>query len=271
MENSQMPHLLKRHSTALCSASLLALVSLQAHAEGPEDRATYGFDLGIGGMVRPAYEGSDDEKLRAMPLVRGFYNTQIGRFSLGENGLTWSIPLYSFEVGASLGFDRGRKESASPDLAGLGDISRSTTGGLFGIYRRGPLDLRISGKSTLTSNNRSSATMDLGAGYHFKLSDRWILTPGVSATWANAHYMQRYFGVTDEQSYNSGLPEFHAESGWKNAGVGLNVMYRLSKSWGVMADVRQNVLLGDAADSPITRKKNQTSGMLGISYHWQDQ
>jgi len=265
-----MPHLSTRRAPLLCSTALLALASLQAHAEGPEDNAGYGFDLGIGGIVRPAYEGSDDEKLRAMPMVRGFYNTNIGRFSLGENGLAWSIPLYSFEVGASLGYDRGRKESASPDLAGLGDIKRSATGGLFGVYHRGPLDLRVSGKTTLSSNNRSSATMDIGAGYHIKLSERWMLTPGIGATWANSHYMQRYFGVTDEQSYNSGLPEFHAESGWKNAGVGLNVMYRLSKSWGLMADVRHNVLLGDAADSPVTHKKNQDSAMLGISYHWQD-
>lgn len=262
---------LTRNQSLACSATLLTLASLPAHAAGPDDRSGYGFDLGLGASVRPAYEGSDDEKLRALPIVRGFYNTGLGRFSLGREGLGWSVPLGHFEVGASLGYEGKRKESASADLAGLGDIKGSTTGGLFGIYHLGALDLRVGGKSALSRSNRAAATFDVSANYRIRLSERWMLSPGVGATWANDHYMQRYFGVSAEQSANSGLPEFSAGSGWKTAGVGVNVMYRLSRRWGLMANVRDSVMLGDAADSPIVRKKNQVSGMFGVTYRWHHQ
>lgn len=258
-------------TTALCLLPLAAAHAQEFPGDGPgNDGARAGLDLGGGVGLRPRYEGSDEHVVRALPLVRAYANSPAGRIGLGAGGLTWSVrPADGLNLGLSLGYQRGRKESASQELRGLGDVKGGTEVGASGSYRLGAASIRLGAKTLTSGAGKTSTTAELGLSYFMRLGERFVLIPTADLVWANDKYMQRYFGVSAEQSLNAGLPVYSAGSGLKSAGVGLMLRYRLTDSVGLFALARENVLLGDAGDSPITRNRSQPQLLLGASYRFE--
>ncbi|GAA5165333.1 MipA/OmpV family protein [Viridibacterium curvum] len=249
---------------------MLPLAQIHAQEIPGDGGGRAGLDLGGGVGLRPRYEGSDEHALRALPIIRAYANSPVGRFGLGEGGLNWSVrPAEGLNLGLSLGYQRGRKESASQELRGLGDVKGGTEVGAFGNYRIGRAFVRAGAKTLTTGTGKTGTTAELGLGYLFRLNDKLALIPSADVVWANDKYMQRYFGVSSEQSLNSGLPVYTAGSGLKSAGVGLMLRYRVTDAVNVFALARESVLLGDAADSPVTRNRSQPQLMLGASYRFE--
>jgi outer membrane protein len=87
---------------------------------------------------------------------------------------------------------------------------------------------------------------------------------GVGTTWTNAHYMRTLFGVDARQSARSGLPTFSPDSGISSARLFLSVRYQVRPHWQVGAQAYVGRLFGDAADSPITQKRNS----VAVEYSW---
>ena len=82
-------------------------------------------------------------------------------------------------------------------------------------------------------------------------------------------HMEAYFGVSPAQSAASGYAAFDAGAGVKSQHLVLDFDMALSRWWYVNAMVRTARLAGDAADSPITQRTRQTSGMLAVRYQFQ--
>lgn len=259
-------------SKAVLFLGLITLMSVSprlALADTPAAEPRYGIDIGAGAISRPRYEGSAETVVRAVPLLRAFHETGAGKFSFGEGGLAWSIkPHKQFELGASIAYSRGRKESASHELAGLGSVAGGAELGLFGAYQLGPVELRASGKTASAGASRGNATADFQIGYRTGLTEKLGLQALAGLNWANRQYMQDYFGVSQAQSARSGLAVFSPESGFKSAAVGLNLSYRFGAQFSALASWRGSVLLGDANDSPVSRKREQNLFVLGLNYHW---
>ena len=73
------------------------------------------------------------------------------------------------------------------------------------------------------------------------------------------------------QSARSGMRQYQAEGGFKDAGISLDLNYNLTDNWGLTGQVGYKRLLGDAADSPLVEDRgsaNQfTTGLL-VSYEF---
>ena len=88
---------------------------------------------------------------------------------------------------------------------------------------------------------------------------------GAGVSLANAEYMQSFFGVTAAPATASGYRVYAPEGGTRNARVNLALTYMASPRVNT-AGMTANTLLGDAADSPLVRKKTSVNGLLAAAY-----
>ena len=83
--------------------------------------------------------------------------------------------------------------------------------------------------------------------------------------------MDTYFGVNQDNRGSSGLPDFKADSGFKDAGISLIVDYTPWEQWGIMGLLSYSALLNDAKDSPLVddkgNDKQMSFGLMG-TYRW---
>jgi outer membrane protein len=78
-------------------------------------------------------------------------------------------------------------------------------------------------------------------------------------TWANARYMQVWFGVTPAQSVASGLPVYNAHSGLRDATVSASAEYVLSDRWSVLGTFGYTRLLSSAANNPLVKQRGSAN------------
>ena len=239
----------------------LATPSLNQFAFVTEKLSQWNVVLGGGGMIAPKYEGSDEFEIKPVPFITASYGDWLRVDPRGA-----SVSLYRFgdlHLNAKLGYDLGRKEDKSAHLRGLGDIDPGALVGAELAYKFGALKLFGELNQTIGGSDGLQARFGAELGYKY---DRWLLTAGASATWADSKYMSTYFGVTPLQSTRSGLPVFDIGAGLKRVDVSASVTYAMTENWLVRAQAGYGFLLGDVANSPIVQREAQPFGMLGIGY-----
>ena len=95
-----------------------------------------------------------------------------------------------------------------------------------------------------------------------------VVSGGVSLDWADSNYNQSFFGVSSAQSASSGLRRYSAGSGLKSANATLGLAKPLGPNWGITGEVTYSKLLGDAADSPITKKDSSLTYSVGVGFNF---
>lgn len=250
---------------------LAALSSVQAEdvwsgPQHPEQEKDWKFELGGGAMFGPKYEGSDNYTVMPFPNASIEYKNGLF-FANGGDGIG-SYPLQgeNYKVGASIGSAMGRSEDDDKDnLRGMGEIDTGVVGNLMGEYDIGPL--KLSGKLT-KSNDDYGMTAEADLGTMFPVTEKLMVIWKIGAKWADEDQMNTYFGVSPTQSAHSGYARYHAESGFKSVGVTVGAFYNITEHWDAMLMVNGDQLIGDAADSPITKQEFQPMALLGVSYQF---
>lgn len=220
--------------------------------------------VGAGAIYAPKFEGSDEFEIIPAPLISATF----GRVTVDPDGLTINVlESNGFEFTLNGGYELGggRKESDSRHLRGLGDIS---AGGLVGgqvSYEMGPLEFYA--KVDKTIGGSESLLGQLGANVSHQ-SDRFILSAGASATFADDKHMDSYFGVNAAQSVRSGLQQYDANAGLKRFDIEASVTYMATENWFVRGQAGVGFLTGDAKDSPIVQNDVQPSAMLLVGYKY---
>lgn len=225
----------------------------QSHEEG--DAKLWRVTVGGGVVSMPRFPGSDSHKVSVLPRVGASY----GRFFIGGEPGAGSLAglgvnLYRdarwrFSAAVSAGLAR-RREIEDPRLSGLGDVKRTVSGGLAVSYSRGWLRARATVASDVAGNKHGTlARLDLSGRY--RPNDRWTFSAGPGLTWANARYMQTFYGVDATQSARSGLPGFDARGGLERLRFSAGADYDLNRHWGLGASGWVATLQTDAAASPI--------------------
>lgn len=272
---------------AIAPFALVLSVHSNASAQDVVDDLTniekWDFAIGAGAMVGPKYEGSDENEVTAMPYLSIEWNDFV--FLNPEDGLgVHAYQSEDLEVDVSIGYDMGRKESDSSDLAGLGDVDGSVTANLGIEYELGPvspfleLSKQMGGANGMTAEigvetmvplamlyagNGGGGARDEGEG-----PSGPALMFGISTQWADDNYMSENFGITAAQAAASGLSQHTAGSGFKSAGVEAGVMIPFGENWALNMMVEYSVLLGDAADSPVVKDDTQLSGGTFLRYQF---
>ena len=99
----------------------------------------------------------------------------------------------------------------------------------------------------------------------------FLVAAAGTVSWANARYTQSYFGVDANQSAvaflnGSAVPTFAAGAGLRDASPALLASVRIDQHWSVQSLARAEVLLGDAASSPLTERRVQLTFGGFIAY-----
>lgn len=235
-------------------------VRLYGAAPGEE-----GGTIGVVALAGYRYAGSDERRYMVVPGID--YQWKNGWFAGTANGIGINLSKQpGIDYGLRLTADLGRSQDRSNALYGMGDINaRPEFGGFF--------NYTLSREMVLTSslrygagNDRHGLLVDAGAVYSMQLAPQWRLALGLAATYANANYMQSYFGVDQAQAASSGYGAYTAKAGLRDVRANLSLAYHFNPRTVLMTGVSFTSLQGDAKDSPLTRQSQGTSGIMVISY-----
>ena len=230
--------------------------------EAVETQGVSNIRLGLGPITSPDYDGDDSYDIKPAPMVSLHYrdlilidNNNIRINLFGKDGLFDSV---HFRAGPLLKLDRGRDESDSKDLTGLGDVGTSIELGVFASYTYERTRARLRLQHDVISGH--SGTRVIGdLRYIFLEITDLVVTSSASIEWANNDYMDSYFSITPEQSFNSNLPDFNAGSGLKAFSLSVGANYSISRHWALVANVGYSRLLGDAHTSPLIAMRGSSN------------
>jgi outer membrane scaffolding protein for murein synthesis (MipA/OmpV family) len=249
--------------------------------EMPRPRPTRSWDAAIGFVAAygSEYPGSDQ---RGADIAPGF-GLRWGRFSFTSRSafaVRTSDPAATgglrvelgrsehFRVGLGLRYDRGRKESANDDFEGLGDVPAGVMLRINPRYRLGDGWTAGGSVSFPLFGNGPGTHGEFTLGRDLRLSPATTFGAGVSLAFGSRRYLQNYFGITEEQSARSGYPVHRvtfgpsalaASAGWRTDVFG---------NWVLLYGVGASRLLGEPADSPLTRRPWSWNVNGGIVYHF---
>jgi len=253
-------------------ASGVALLVLSALAAGPAHGEIGTPDLTgrIGGFAffAPEFEGAKDYAPAGYPLIEFTFREQF--FLDVRRGVGMDVLRAGrLSAAVALGYHFGRDAGDSDALTGLPDIN----GGLqiqgFATFKLLPTtDLDLTLRRGLTGGD-DGFLAEIGASHATRIAPGWITRYGLSATYADGQYMEKYFTVTTPQAATSGLSAFSAGPGFKDIEASATLIWSFADNWAAIGRVSAKRLLGDAADSSIVSEKgdpNQFTFGLGASY-----
>ena len=100
-------------------------------------------------------------------------------------------------------------------------------------------------------------------------SKTFMIFAGPSITMATHHYLQVLYGVSPQQSINSGHPVYEIpHAGTSAAGVGFSATKFLSDHWLLNADMAINQIRRSPAHSPVVQRRTQRVLALSVNYMW---
>lgn len=262
-------------SAAVAGMALLIVATGRAAADEdiPAMPAGLHGSIGMGAAVMPEHEGSKDHMTRAMPNINLFYGDSLffTRLSAGANLLRFKTEQgVAITAGPLLALRRGRDQDDNEALNGLGDIDTGLDAGGFVRFRKQGWHASVDVRQNVT-NSDEGATVRLSAGHGMPLGQKLKLRANLETTWASADYMKTFFGIDALQSARSGIAQYEAGSGFKDAGASIMADYAITRDWAGFATIRYKRLLGDAADSPIVAdlgSRDQVSSGVGIKYRF---
>jgi outer membrane scaffolding protein for murein synthesis (MipA/OmpV family) len=159
------------------------------------------------------------------------------------------------------------------ELQGMRSIGWALQGGGFmNIWPTHWIRIHVEGLKGVTSESGVVVNTGLDFVHHPK---DWNLSIGPRYSWGDAKFNGTYFGVTPAEALASPYlaNPFHAGAGSHYAGVEAMAEYKWRPRWRITFNANYNRLLGDDANSPLTRQlgtPNQFGVGTGIRFMLQD-
>jgi outer membrane protein len=232
----------------------------------PPGAGAWSVTLGGGVAATPAYAGADTDRARIVPFAEIIYDKTL---YLGADGLRVNlINSHGFHAGPLLSYLGGRNDDSDPRLYGLGDIHASLTAGAFVSYNYRHFQIATSVRQAIT-NTDNGLLGEVQADYLLPLMKRrMVIAFGPDMEFANARYNQTWFGVSQAQSFDSGLPMYTPGGGVRDYGVHATLTYHYSEHMILRAFGSIKNLTGDDANSPLVEDRTQSLFGVGLAYHF---
>lgn len=241
---------MKRLLALTALLSLSAALPAAAQVAGERELS---FDMGLGVLHAPEYQGSDQSKAKPWLIMR---NLSVGAAgAAGERA-------QGFSFGGSFDYRGARKADDFDALKGLDDIDAAVEAGLKLSYTAGPVTGYAAARKGFGGHH--GVTGEFGAKYRIDATERVTLWLGAEADYGDASFNGTYFGVSADEAARSGLAAFDPDGGIYAASVGVQARYRLNDDWAVLGEAKYKKLVGDVADSPLVKDKAQPSVRVGL-------
>ncbi len=264
-----MPDFASRHLPiwvmALSFSSLVCAQSDDERAFTGPDQARKGGRVSIGLSSRADFSDSSRASVSVMPAVE--YQWANGWFAGTNRGVGYNFSKDpALQYGLGLGLDFGRKESTTGPLSGMGSIGSQVEYGAFLNYAP-DRNWRLNSVLRYGAGSTGQGVMaNLGASYTMHIAPQWRLEWGVATTWANAQYMQSYYGVSAAQSLSSGHAVYSPGAGISDVSTSLNLSYQATPRVSVTGGLKATSLVGSARTSPTVSSPRSVSGSVSVGY-----
>jgi len=257
--------------TSLICLIFVLVTSTASAEENQNQEESLRIILGGGLLSRPVYPGSDEQEIRALPLVSFRYQ----RFFLGglpglENGLgayVYESDRWKLAIIGLRDVEEPRKESDDSNLQGLGDIQPTTHAGIYSSYNRDWLSLNLIVLSDIEDNNQGTF-VNLGVRATHKPLPRLQVSAATSVIWADNERLQTFFGVDDQQSSHSIHQPYYLDSGIARIRFSIGARYLMTPHWGVGANITTTRLQDEVGESPVVQDKTQNVLGLFLMYRF---
>ena len=193
----------------------------------------------------------------AAVLSINVYYRDLWYFSTGE-GLGYNFLRGDhYQVGIGLSYDLGREQRVDgANLNGMGDIKAAPVAKIHGSWvlsRKFPMILRVSARQYI--GGAQGAVGNASVYVPLPGSSRtFVMFAGPSITMGTRHYLQTVYGVSEQQSIESGHPEYlFTRAGTSDAGVGFSATKFLGKHLLVNLDAAISQVRGDGLAQPADR------------------
>jgi outer membrane scaffolding protein for murein synthesis (MipA/OmpV family) len=242
---------------------------------------------GIGVVSAPRYKGSDRQETDPVALVQVQWSNGIFVSGLSAGMHLSASP--TLEFGPLLAIEPGRNASGAQKLSGIGgvggvgvaapgtgatqaprftDIDSALQGGAFLNHY---LDENLRLTSSLlygAGNNHNGLLLNAGIQKFIQVAPHHAITLSAGATWANRRYTQDYFGVVAAPGATPDVPTYRPSGGIRDIQLTVNWNWELSNLWLLTSQLSLNRLMGPAADSPLTDRRNNATVRTGLVYRF---
>jgi outer membrane protein len=245
--------------------TILALCAFHGKGYAAEDS----FSAGAGVAYVPEYAGADKSRLVPLPFLERTWSN--GAFISTRRGAGWGTTVEGVSLSAALSYDGGREDhkknffSGSDALRGMGKIEGAAQAVLSAGYQLGDVGLSLSTRQNL-GHREYGASYSLGASMALYSSASDQVGLGVAAQYGDSRHMQTWFGVSAAQSARSGYRQYQPKAGLEQVTAGLNWSHVIDANWTVLTAAGVTRLTGDAADSPLTKRKTTPMLVTGLNY-----
>jgi outer membrane protein len=249
--------------------ALTTLCALGANSRAADAPAGDSLTVGLGAAYVPEYAGSDDSRTVPLPFLERTWGN--GFFISTRRGLGYQTNVGAVNLSGALGYGGARDEkkrtfaAGSDALRGMGDIDGGLQAVLTASYQLGTVGLSL-GTTQAVGKRENGSTYTLGASMPLYNGGSHNVSLSASAVYGDNKHMQTYFGVTDVQGARSGYRPYRAKAGFESVGAAVTWSHEINRSWSSYAAAGVTRLTGDAADSPLTKRKTTPMLMTGISY-----
>ena len=274
---------------ALALTGACGIAAAQTPAANLMPDGSHDMYIGLGASVQPRYEGADDKRTRALPLLQVQFSN--GVFLAGMSA-GWHLSQQpGLEYGPLLAIQPRRSQSGTGgvigDTAELSSLAPMPARTLSSIPNRlasmDKIDTHLQGGAFLNyylnSNVRFTNSLLYGAGgdglvweaslqrVAIEVADHQRLSLSGGVTVVNRAYNRTFFGITPREARN-GLPAYAPDGGVKDVFVAARWNWALSPSWMVTTSVRASRLGGDARRSPLVERAKQFSISTGLAHRF---
>lgn len=215
--------------------------------------------LGAGLRARPAYDGSESQRMDVIPVIRYYGPTLFARTTqdILEGGARVRLAP-GWDAGVQLAYEPGRKKSESSRLRELDvpDLDWSASAGvhLEGDLQIGPMPLNLLVRTRHDVDRDRGDQVDLRATAGVYAGGPLRAGLFAQLTWASSKYLAEFYGG--------------GGSGLLNAGVGALASYEVRRNWLALGAVELRRLHGDAAASPITETRDNYYASASLAYRF---
>lgn len=271
-----------RHRAAMAALMLTGAASLSAQAADTDKQndpaATSDSVLLIGGgiAIGPRFAGSKEN--RVSPGLMLDYSMANGLFASTSRGIGWGSQTGTFSYSAALAYRDERTDkdtkgtfgnsSGSKELRGMGRVAGSPTALLsMGYTPFAPLSILAAIELPLSKRENGMA-WSLGTSLSVYAQGANEVALGVNASGGDHKYMQTYFGVTAAQSQRTGYSPYSPDGGFHSIEASATWTHKLDERWAVASSVGVTHLVGDAAKSPLAKRKTAPTAAVFVTYRY---
>ena len=251
---------------ALLTLPLLCVATpLAAQAQDGGDADTTRYRVGLGPQVQPSYPGADRYSLRPFADLSRAKGDEFFPFEAPDQSFGLRLLRGDrFAIGPVIGFEGKRKRS---DTDGILDRVGNTVelGGFVQYQLADPIRARAELRQGV--GGHKGLISDLSLDYVARQGDDWVFSIGPRTSITSGKYQRAYFEVPFETG--GPLRSYRPDGGFQSVGVAAGYLKSFGPHWGVYAYAKYDRLIGDPADSPVTRRfgsRNQPSGGIALTY-----